>query len=115
MIDPRVHIVMPYHKALDAATEAWKGKKATGSLHLGIGYCYEDKNNRFGIRFEDLIKPKYLKEKLQMFFPQKKKQIELIFGQKTELNEEDIYRTYAKYGRALKNIVVTFLRMWVLK
>ncbi len=102
MIDPRVHIVMPYHKALDAATEAWKGKKATGSLHLGIGYCYEDKNNRFGIRFEDLIKPKYLKEKLQMFFPQKKKQIELIFGQKTELNEEDIYRTYAKYGRALK-------------
>ena len=64
MIDPRVHIVMPYHKALDAATEAWKGKKATGSLHLGIGYCYEDKNNRFGIRFEDLIEPKYLKEKL---------------------------------------------------
>lgn len=102
MIDPRVHIVMPYHKALDAATEAWKGKKATGSLHLGIGYCYEDKNNRFGIRFEDLIEPKYFKEKLQMFFPQKKKQMELIFGQKTDLNEEEIYRTYVKYGRALK-------------
>ncbi len=102
MIDPRVHIVMPYHKALDAATEAWKGKKATGSLHLGIGYCYEDKNNRFGIRFEDLIEPKYLREKLRMFFPQKKKQIELIFGQKTDLHEEDIYKTYVKYGRALK-------------
>lgn len=102
MIDPRVHIVMPYHKALDAATEAWKGKKATGSLHLGIGYCYEDKNNRFGIRFEDLIKPKYLKEKLQMYFPQKKKQIELIFGQKVMIEENDIYKTYVEYGKKLK-------------
>ncbi len=102
MIDPRVHIVMPYHKALDAATEAWKGKKATGSLHLGIGYCYEDKNNRFGIRFEDLIEPKYLKEKLQMYFPQKKKQIELIFGQKVTIEEDDIYKTYVEYGKKLK-------------
>lgn len=102
MIDPRVHIVMPYHKALDAATEAWKGKKATGSLHLGIGYCYEDKNNRFGIRFEDLIEPKHLKEKLQMYFPQKKKQIELIFGQKVTIKGEDIYKTYVEYGKKLK-------------
>ena len=102
MIDPCVHIVMPYHKALDAATEALNGKKATGSLHLGIGYCYEDKNNRFGIRFEDLIEPKYLKEKLSMLFPQKKKQIELIFGQKVELTEEEIFKTYRNYGRKLK-------------
>lgn len=102
MIDPRVQIVMPYHKALDAATEAWKGKKATGSLHLGIGYCYEDKNNRFGIRFEDLIEPKYLKEKLKMFFPQKKKQIELVFGQKNNLDEREIFRTYVAFGKKLK-------------
>lgn len=102
VIDPRVHIVMPYHKALDAATEAWKGKKATGSLHLGIGYCYEDKNNRFGIRFEDLITPKYLKEKLEMFFPQKKKQIELVFGQKCDLDMQDILKTYIGYGKKLK-------------
>lgn len=102
MIDPRVQIVMPYHKALDAATEAWKGKKATGSLHLGIGYCYEDKNNRFGIRFEDLIEPKYLKEKLEMFFPQKKKQIEHVFNQKSDLNEKEIFNTYVSYGKKLK-------------
>ncbi len=102
MIDPRVQIVMPYHKALDAATEAWKGKKATGSLHLGIGYCYEDKNNRFGIRFEDLIEPKYLKEKLKMFFPQKKKQIELVFGQKNNLDEREIFKTYVAFGKKLK-------------
>src|SRR3990167_3216348 len=46
MIDPRCHIVMPYHQAMDTANEIWKGKDATGSLRLGIGYCYEDRNNR---------------------------------------------------------------------
>lgn len=101
-IDPRVHIVMPYHKLLDAATEKWKRKAATGSLHLGIGYCYEDKNNRFGIRFEDLIEPKLLREKLEMFFPLKKRQLELVFRQKTDLTAEEIYKEYVEYGRKLR-------------
>jgi len=101
-IDPRCNIVMPYHQELDAATEKWKGKKATGSLHLGIGYCYEDRNNRFGIRFEDLINPTRLKEKLTLFFPLKKLQIEKVFGQKTNLNLDRIYQEYVKYGKKLK-------------
>ena len=101
-IDPRVHIVMPYHKELDRATELWKGKSATGSLHLGIGYCYEDKNNRFGIRFEDLIDPKVLRDKLETIFPLKKRQIELVYGQKTTLTIDGIYQEYARYGKKLK-------------
>jgi len=101
-IDPRCNIVMPYHQELDAATEKWKGKKATGSLHLGIGYCYEDRNNRFGIRFEDLINPQLLKEKLEMFFPLKKLQIEKVFGQKSNLNIGQIYNEYVAYGKKLK-------------
>lgn len=102
MIDPRVNIVMPYHKALDAATEIWKGKKATGSLHLGIGYCYEDKNNRSGIRFEDLVNPKELKYRLELIYPLKKLQIEKVYGQKFDLKIEKIYKEYAAYGKKLK-------------
>jgi len=102
MIDPRVQVVMPYHKELDRATELWKGKKATGSLHLGIGYCYEDKNNRFGIRFEDLISPKILQEKISMLFPKKKRQIELVFGQKTDLSADKMVIDYTSYGKKLK-------------
>ncbi len=111
MIDPRVNIVMPYHKALDRATELWKGKKATGSLHLGIGYCYEDKNNRFGVRFEDLIDAKLLKEKIAMILPLKIKQIKNVFGQNTDLNEDEISKKYAEYGRRLKKYIgdVSFL------
>jgi len=105
MIDSRAHVVMPYHQELDAATEIWKGKKATGSLHLGIGYCYDDKNNRFGIRMEDLIDKKQLKEKLIEFFPIKKRQIELVYGQKSNLTVGDIYKEFVVYGQRLKQYV----------
>lgn len=102
MIDPRVNIVLPYHKELDRATEIWKGKKATGSLHLGIGYCYEDKNNRFGIRFEDLINPKSLKEKIEIYFPIKKRLIELVYGQKMRAKSYETYKIYKSFGQVLK-------------
>ena len=101
-IDPRVNIVMPYHKELDAATEKWKGKKSTGSLHLGIGYCYEDKNNRSGIRFADLVEPRKLAERLKAIFPLKKLQIEKVFRQKSKLDVNEIYKTYKSYGKKLK-------------
>ena len=101
-IDPRVHIVMPYHWLLDGASEEWKGKQATGSLKLGIGYCYEDKNNRLGIRFEDIINGKILAEKVRAVFPLKKVIIEKVFGQKMELTAKEIIDEYAAYGLKLK-------------
>lgn len=104
-IDPRCHIVMPYHKLLDKATELWKGKNATGSLHLGIGYCYEDRNNRAGVRLEDLIRPKKLKEKLERLLPIKKAIIEKAYGMPTDLTVEGIMKEYVPYGKKLAKYV----------
>lgn len=102
MIDPRTNIVMPYHQLLDAATEEAKGDKKVGSLKLGIGYCYEDRNNRQGIRFEDLVNPKVLKEKITEIFPKKKKRIEGVYGYKVTLTSAEIYDEYSLYGKKLK-------------
>lgn len=101
MIDSRVNIVMPYHKLLDAATEEHKGTKKVGSLKLGIGYCYEDRNNRHGVRFEDLIDPKILKEKIYQEFPLAKKRMEAVYNFKVNLSPGDIYAEYKKYGEVL--------------
>ena len=105
MIDQRVNIVMPYHKLMDAGTEKWKGKKATGSLHLGIGYCYEDRNNRAGIRCEDFFNPSILKDKIYTLFPLKKAIIEKGFGLKIDITAEDIYKQTLKYAKILKPYV----------
>ena len=101
-LDPRVHVVMPYHKALDRATELWKGKSATGSLHLGIGYCYEDKNNRFGIRMDDLLYPAVFREKLRRNLGLQLRRIRQVFGQKESFDIASISRKYLHYGKQLK-------------
>ncbi len=104
-IDPRVNIVMPYHQFMDKANEQWKGKDATGSLHLGIGYCYEDKNNRAGIRLEFLVRPEILKTKLEKIVPLKKAIIERAYGMKTDMTVQSILDEYIPYGKKLNKYV----------
>lgn len=101
-IDWRTHIVMPYHQAWDAATEAWRGKEKVGSLHLGIGYTYSDRTNRFGLRLEDLIDSKKLGQALDRNFDLKKAMITAVYGQKFTLKKEAIFKAYCQYGRRLK-------------
>lgn len=101
-IDPRCHIVMPYHQLMDRANELWKGKHAMGSLHLGIGYCYEDRNNRHGIRLEDLVRAGVLTEKVKRFLPLKKAIITRAYGMKTNLTAAGILKEYIPYGRKLR-------------
>src|SRR5690606_26679003 len=50
-ISDRAHLVMPYHKLLDAASERSQNIGTTGR---GIGPTYEDKYGRRGIRVGDL-------------------------------------------------------------
>ncbi|MCF7821809.1 MAG: adenylosuccinate synthase [Mariprofundaceae bacterium] len=53
-ISDRCQLILPYHRALDAAREAAKGKARIGTTGRGIGPCYEDKTARRGIRLVDL-------------------------------------------------------------
>lgn len=102
LIDYRVNLVMPYHKLMDGASEAWKGKKATGSVKVGIGYCYEDRNNRSGIRCEDLLYPKILREKIFTIFPIKKAILEKAYGVRVTISAEKIYRRMLFFAKILK-------------
>ena len=54
LISDRCQLILPYHRALDAAREAAKGKAKIGTTGRGIGPCYEDKTARRGIRLIDL-------------------------------------------------------------
>ena len=62
-ISERAHVIMPFHKKMDAARENAKsdGKKI-GTTGRGIGPCYEDKASRHGIRFSDLLDPDVFRE-----------------------------------------------------
>ena len=53
-IGRRAHLILPSHRALDAASEADKGKSKIGSTLKGIGPTYMDKTGRNGMRVGDL-------------------------------------------------------------
>lgn len=55
LISDRAHIVLPYHRELDAAREAALGKNKIGTTKRGIGPTYADKANRCGLRLADLL------------------------------------------------------------
>jgi len=51
----RAHLILPTHRALDAASEASKGEDKIGSTLKGIGPCYMDKTGRNGLRIGDIL------------------------------------------------------------
>ncbi len=66
MISENAHLIMPYHKSLDHASEASlaRGKKL-GTTGRGIGPCYMDKVGRCGIKAGDLLDPDLFVDKLR--------------------------------------------------
>ena len=54
LIGRRAHLILPSHRALDAASETDKGKEKIGSTLKGIGPTYMDKTGRNGLRAGDL-------------------------------------------------------------
>jgi adenylosuccinate synthase len=57
-VSERAHLVLPYHKAVDAASAS---SKAIGTTGRGIGPAYEDKIARRGVRVLDLRHPEKLR------------------------------------------------------
>ena len=52
-VSPAAHLILPYHRAVEAAAE--QGPGAIGTTGRGIGFAYRDKATRVGLRVEDLF------------------------------------------------------------
>ena len=58
------HVIMPYHVALDRALESRLGDGKVGTTGRGIGPAYGDRAWRVGVRMEDLLDAKVLRDRL---------------------------------------------------
>src|SRR5438034_3315283 len=63
-ISKNAHLIMPYHPALDRASEAKLGNRRIGTTGKGVGPAYVDKAARVGIRMADLLDVRLFREKL---------------------------------------------------
>jgi adenylosuccinate synthase len=98
------HVVMPYHRILDALRET-KRQNKIGTTGRGIGPCYADKVTRCGIRVIDLLNPRVLKAKLEDNLREKNETFTKVYGKK-DFDFKDIYKEYLSYGKKLRPFVV---------
>ena len=103
LLSESLHIIMPYHKAIDIAREAKSGDKKIGTTGRGIGPCYEDKIGRRGIRLMDLIDPVVFSRKLRENLEEKNAILERLGEEPLGYNE--IYRAYQDHAEILKKYV----------
>lgn len=94
-ISQRAHLITPTHRALDAASEAAKGKEKIGSTLKGIGPAYMDKTGRNGLRVGDVLDDKFQEKYGKL----KKKHYELLEQYKYQVDitewEEQFYDAVA--------------------
>ena len=103
-ISDRAHIVLPYHKRLDAASEKKRGEKKIGSTLRGIAPCYADKMARMGIRISDLYTPASFRARLEENIQEKNRLLEEIYSAEP-LNPDDIYETYLECAEKMRPFV----------
>ncbi len=80
VVSMHAHVIMPYHRTLDALREQEKGANRIGTTCRGIGPTYEDKVARRGIRIADLLESDRLRERLSIIVPEKNRIITEWYG-----------------------------------
>ncbi|HMA64670.1 MAG: adenylosuccinate synthase [Fibrobacterota bacterium] len=100
------HLVLPYHKAQDNASEASMGKDKIGTTGRGIGPAYADKANRCGIRAGDLVDWDIFVSKFRQMFAAKKHLVEKLYNTEFTLSETDILETYKKVRERMLPFII---------
>ena len=104
VIDPRAHVIMPWHIALDGLSEIKRGKEDIGTTKRGIGPCYMDKAERSGLRICDLIAPERFEEKALLAGKLKNEILVKIYDEQP-LDIAQIIKEYIEYGKRLSQYV----------
>ena len=103
-LSPYAHVVMPYHRTLDALGEKALGEGAIGTTGRGIGPCYVDKANRSGIRIADFLDPHAFRKRLEAVLGTKNQLLEKIYNH-SPLEFDLMYNEYLTYAKKLKEFV----------
>ncbi len=74
------HLIMPWHVAIDSASERHLGRLQIGTTRRGIGPAYADKVARLGIRVQDVLDPKILRQKFETALAEKNVILERVHG-----------------------------------
>jgi adenylosuccinate synthase len=98
------HLIMPWHLAIDRASERRLGKLAIGTTKRGIGPCYADKAMRLGIRVQDILDPKILRQKIEVALTEKNLWLERVYREQP-IELEGLADQYEGYAARLRPMI----------
>ncbi len=99
-VSGNAHLVMPWHVALDGARERRLGRLQIGTTRRGIGPAYADKATRIGIRVQDLLDPKILRQKLELAVAEKNIWLQRVY-EHDPFDVEEVVSTQLGYAERL--------------
>ncbi|MCZ6456427.1 MAG: adenylosuccinate synthase [Actinobacteria bacterium] len=111
-LSSNAHLIMPYHRKLDAAIERYLGENQIGTTKKGIGPAYTDKYSRVGIRVQDLFDPKIFTEKVRAALEDKNKILPRVYNT-LPMDADEIVDEYLGYAQRLRpHVTDTSLLLW---
>jgi adenylosuccinate synthase len=114
-ISKNAHLIMPYHPALDLASESKAGARRIGTTGKGVGPAYADKAARIGIRMADLLDEDLFREKLEFNVYQKNRLLREIYDAETFTVDAILhpYRRYAGWLAPYITDTALLLSRWI--
>jgi adenylosuccinate synthase len=94
-VSNRAHVILPYHRMIELASENAPGGVKIGTTSRGIGPSYEDKMGRRGLRVADLLDLKLLKTHIENACREKSMIAHALFNSEP-LDPDKMYDEYAE-------------------
>jgi adenylosuccinate synthase len=94
-VSNRAHVILPYHRMIELASENAPGRVKIGTTSRGIGPTYEDKMGRRGLRVADLLDLKLLRTHIENACQEKNMIAHALFNSEP-LDPDRMYQEYAE-------------------
>lgn len=108
-VSQRAHLIIPTHRALDAASEAAKGTQKIGSTLKGIGPAYMDKTGRNGLRVGDILSPNFM----QKYEALKKKHLQILSQYEATIAWEDWEASFFDAVERMRKLQIINAEYWL--
>ncbi len=104
VLSGNAHLIMPWHLAIDQASERRLGSLQIGTTRRGIGPAYADKASRLGIRVQDVLEPKILRQKIEVALAEKNLWLTRVY-EVEPFDLEEVWERTAALGERLAPFV----------
>ncbi len=109
-ISNRAHVIFPFHRLVEGASENRENRTAIGTTSRGIGPCYEDKIARRGIRVADLLDRTNFRA-LYASLAEDKQTFARAFQIDGHIDYDRIREEYEQFGERIRGMVCDTSRL----